>query len=183
MSRFHKLSQTIWHCQYHIVWVPKYRFRILIGEMVLEVDNCIRSFSEKQDSEIIELNVRVDHVHLLAMVPPKKSISDYVGTIKGRTAIRVLNKYKHLKKKPYWGNHFWSRGCYIDTVGLDLEMIRKYVKYQEAQEHRAENRNYFKYQGTTYPCPLRGQGKLSPSRGDQYQPLRGRIFIHFSFSC
>ncbi|RPH51846.1 MAG: IS200/IS605 family transposase [Desulfobacteraceae bacterium] len=138
MSRFRKLSQTIWHCQYHIVWTPKYRFRIITGEIAQEVENCIRAFSEQSKTEIIELNVQVDHVHLLSMVPPKLSISEYVGIIKGRTAIRVLNKFKHLKKKPYWGNHFWSRGYCVDTVGLDAEMIRKYVKYQEVKERQAE---------------------------------------------
>ena len=138
MSRFRKLSQTIWHCQYHIVWTPKYRFRIITGEIAQEVENCIRAFSEQSKTEIIELNVQMDHVHLLSMVPPKLSISEYVGIIKGRTAIRVLNKFKHLKKKPYWGNHFWSRGYCVDTVGLDAEMIRKYVKYQEVKERQAE---------------------------------------------
>ncbi|MDM8536577.1 IS200/IS605 family transposase [Desulfobacterales bacterium HSG17] len=97
MSRFRKLSQTIWHCQYHIVWVPKYRFKILNGEVGKEVENCIRAFSEQKGCEIIELNVQIDHVHLLTMVPPKVSISDYVGTLKGRTAIRVYNKFKSLK--------------------------------------------------------------------------------------
>jgi putative transposase len=87
--------------------------------------------------EIVELNVRIDHVHILIMLPPKESISDYVGTVKGRTEIRVLNKFRHLKEKPYWGNHFWSRG-YVDTVGLDSEMIRKYVKYQEDKERKEE---------------------------------------------
>ena len=143
MSRFRKLSQTLWHCQYHIVWVPKYRFRILGGEIASEVDRCIRAFTEQQHSEIIEINILLDHVHLLVMVPPKISISDYVGTIKGRTAIRVLSKYKQLKKKPYWGNHFWAKGYCVDTVGLDAEMIRKYVKYQEAQERRAEQQQLF----------------------------------------
>ena len=143
MSRFRKLSQTLWHSQYHIVWVPKYRFRILGGEIGQEVEGCIRAFSEQQHSEIVELNIRVDHVHLLAMVPPKVSISDYIGTIKGRTAIRVLNKYKQLKKKPYWGNHFWAKGYCVDTVGLDAEMIRAYVKYQEEQERRAEQQPLF----------------------------------------
>jgi len=138
MSRFHKLSQTLWHCQYHIVWVPKYRFRILVGEIGTEVGNCIRAFTEQQHSEIVELNIQLDHVHLLVMVPPKVSISDFVGTVKGRTAIRVLNRHKQLKKKPYWGNHFWAKGYCVDTVGLDAEMIRKYVKYQEEQEKRAE---------------------------------------------
>jgi len=104
------------------------------------VNNCIRAFSEQKNCEIIELNVRIDHVHLLAMVPPKISISDYAGTLKGRTAIRVLNKFRHLKQKPYWGNHFWSRGYCVDTVGLDSEMIRKYVKYQEAKERIEEQK-------------------------------------------
>ena len=87
MSRFRKLTQTIWHCQYHIVWVPKYRYRILEGKVGIEVSNCIRAFSEQKDCEIVELNVRTDHIHLLVMVPPKISISDYVGMIKGRTAL------------------------------------------------------------------------------------------------
>ena len=138
MSRFRKLSQTIWHCQYHIVWVPKYRYRVLTDKISEEVENCIRAFSERLEGEIVELNVRVDHIHLLGMVLPKLSISEYVGTIKGRTAIRVLNKFRELKQKPYWGNHFWARGYCVDTVGLDAEMIRKYVKYQEAQERKAE---------------------------------------------
>ena len=126
MSRFQKLSQTLWHCQYHIVWVPKYRFRILGGEIGREVENCIRAFTEQQHSEIIEMNIQLDHVHLLVMVPPKVSISDFVGTVKGRTAIRVLNnRHKQQKKKPYWGNHFWAKGYCVDTIGLDAEMIRK----------------------------------------------------------
>ena len=142
MSRFRKLSQTIWHCQYHIVWVPKYRFRILSGKIAEEVETCIRTFSQQQHCEIIALNVQVDHVHLLAMVPPKVSISGFVGTIKGRTAIRVLNRFRELKQKPYWGNHFWSRGYCVDTVGLDSEMMRKYVKYQEVKEREEERPKY-----------------------------------------
>jgi len=138
MSRFRKLSQTIWHCQYHIVWVPKYRYRVLTGPVAMEVNRCIRAFSEQQRCEIVELNIQVDHVHLLAMVPPKVSISDYVGTIKGRSAIRVFNKFRKLKEKPYWGDKFWARGYCVDTVGLDAEMIRKYVKFQEKKE-KAKN--------------------------------------------
>ena len=143
MSRFMKLSQTLWHCQYHIVWAPKYRFRVLVGAIATEVSNCIRAFSEQQHTEIVELNVQIDHVHLLVMVPPKVSISKYVGVVKGRTAIRVLNKFKQLKMRPYWGNHFWARGYCVDTVGLDAEMVKKYVKYQESQERRSEQPRLF----------------------------------------
>ena len=143
MSRFRKLTQTIWHCQYHIVWVPKYRYRVLSGQIAEEVNKCIRGFSEQKGCEVIELNVQIDHVHLLAMVPPKISISDYVGIVKGRTAIRVLNRFKKLKSKPYWGNQFWARGYCVDTVGLNSDMIRKYVKYQEKREKRAEQKDLF----------------------------------------
>ena len=144
MSRFRKLSHTIWHCQYHIVWTPKYRLRILTGQVGAEVSRCIRAFSELKSCEIIELSVQIDHVHLIVLVPPKISISDFVGVVKGRAAIRVLNKFRHLKQKPYWGNHFWSRGYCVDTVGLDSEKIRKYVQYQEKRERQSEMQQQFK---------------------------------------
>ena len=142
MSRFRKLSHTIWHCQYHIVWVPKYRYRILSGRVAEEVGSCIRAFTEQQKGEVTELNVQVDHVHLMVMVPPKVAISDFVGTIKGRTAIRVFNKFKELKRRPYWGNRFWARGYCVDTVGLDEAKIREYVRYQERRERRAEQQGW-----------------------------------------
>lgn len=93
MSRSRKLSQSIWHCQYHIVFVPKYRYKILIGEAARETEACIRAFVDQQGGVIIELNVQLDHVHLLVMVPPKISISNFVGALKGRTAIRIFNKF------------------------------------------------------------------------------------------
>ncbi|MCB1766652.1 MAG: IS200/IS605 family transposase [Candidatus Competibacteraceae bacterium] len=142
MSRFRKLSHTIWHCQYHIVWVPKYRYRVLTGHIAEEVSRCIHAFSDYQKVEIVELNIQVDHVHLLVMIPPKLSISNFVGTLKGRTAIRVFNRFCELKRRPYWGNHFWARGYCVDTIGLDVEKIRKYVRYQERKERDAEQRGF-----------------------------------------
>ena len=142
MSRFRKLSQTLWHCQYHIVWCPKYRYRVFEGEIKEEAEECIKAFSEVQKCELLELNVQIDHVHLLVMIPPKISVSSYVGAVKGRTAIRVLNKFRKLKQKPFWGNHLWARGYCVDTVSLDLEMVRKYVKHQEKQERKAEKSRY-----------------------------------------
>ena len=143
MSRFRKLSHSLWHCQYHIVWTPKYRYKILSGPIADEVSNCIRSFTQQQECDLIELNIQPDHVHLLVMIPPKVSVSNFVGTVKGRTAIRVLNKFRNLRKSPYWGNHFWAKGYCADTVGLDSEMIRKYVKYQEKKERVAEQLDLF----------------------------------------
>jgi putative transposase len=88
--------------------------------------------------EIIEVSARIDHAHLLAMVPPKVALSHYVGRIKGRTAIRLLNRSRHLREKPSRGNHFCSRGYCVDTVGLDSEIIPRYVKYRETKKPRAE---------------------------------------------
>ncbi len=138
MSRFEKLSHVLWHCQYHIVWVPKYRYRILTGPVAQEVYNCIQIYCGRLDCQIVELNVQPDHVHLLIKVPSKKSISELLGAVKGRTAIRIFKQFPHLRKKPYWGNHFWAKGYFVDTVGVDAEMIRKYVKYQEKLEKRQE---------------------------------------------
>jgi putative transposase len=131
MSRFKKLSHVIWHCQFHIVWVPKYRYRVLNGKIGEEVRKNIIIQSERLNCEIVELSVQDDHVHLLIKVPPKIAISKLMGVLKGKTAIRVFNKFPKLKERPYWGNHFWAEGYCVDTVGLDSEMIKKYVKYQE----------------------------------------------------
>jgi putative transposase len=118
MSRFRKLSQTIWHCQYNIVWTPKYRYKILTGELSKDVERCIRAFSERLGCEMIELNVQIDHVHLLVMVSAKASLFDYLGAINGRTAIRILNEYRKLRQKPYWGNQFWFMGSKAGPSGV-----------------------------------------------------------------
>ena len=101
MSRFEKLSHVIWHCQYHIVWVPKYRYRILTGAVANEVYRCIQIYCGRLGCEIVELNVQPDHVHLLVKVPPKRSISEVLGAVKGRTAIRIFKQFPNLRKKPY----------------------------------------------------------------------------------
>ena len=87
---------------------------------------------------MVEMNVQEDHVHLIVMVPPKVSISDLMGRVKGQTSIKIFKQFRHLRKKPYWGNHFWSKGYCVDTVGLDEEMIRRYVKYQEKKDRYEE---------------------------------------------
>ena len=138
MSRFNKLSHVLWYCQYHIVWVPKYRYRILKDQVGFEVAKSIRVHSERLGCVVVELNVQPDHVNFLVKVPPKVSISKLMGTVKGRTAIQLFRQFRYLKEKPYWGNHFWAKGYCVDTVGVDAEMIRKYVKYQEKQEKQLE---------------------------------------------
>ena len=138
VSRFRKLSHTIWHCQYHVVWVPKYRFRILTGAVKVAVESGIQAICGFAGCEMVEPNVQPDHVHMVLMIPPKVSVSDLVGRLKGQTSIRLFHQFQHLKKKPYWGNHFWTKGYCVDTVGLDADMKRKYVRYQEKKERELE---------------------------------------------
>ena len=138
MSKYKKQSHVVYKCDYHIVWVPKYRLRILTGEIGVIVDKDIRVLSEWLGCEVMELNVQVDHIHLVVSIPPKISVSRYMGTVKGKIAIKMFKSYPTLKKKPYWGNHFWARGYFVNTVGINEDMIRRYVKYQEDEEKREE---------------------------------------------
>ena len=143
MSRFRKLSHSIWHCQYHVVWVPKYRFRILTGTIKEATKSPIQAISGFSGCEVVELNVKPDHVHLIIMMPPKIAISDFLGRLKGQTRIRLFNQFRNLRKKPYWGNHFWAKGYCADTVGLDTDMIHKYVRHQEKKEQYLEQFKLF----------------------------------------
>ena len=103
---------------------------------MLEQD--IRSICQWKEVEIDEMNIQLDHVHIIVSIPPRLSISDFMGIMKGKTAIKLMKSYPNLKKKPYWGNHFWSRGYFVNTVGINEEMIRRYVKHQEDEERRIE---------------------------------------------
>ena len=133
MSKYEKLSHAIYKCEYHIVWVPKYRLRILKGLIKELVERDIRSLSEWKVCEAQELNVQEDHIHLLVSVPPKVSISKLMGMLKGKIAIKLYKSYPKLKQKPYWGNHFWASGYFVSIARLDEEMMRKYVKHQEKE--------------------------------------------------
>ena len=140
MSRFQKLTHVLWHCQYHIIWVPKYRYRVLKGDVARETTNCIHAFCKWLGCEVVELSVQEDHVHLIAKIPPKVSVSEFMGTVKGRTAIRVFKQFPRLKQKPYWENRFWAPGYCVDTIGLDEDKVRRYVKYQEQNERLEEQK-------------------------------------------
>jgi putative transposase len=138
-SKYRKLSHVVYKCDYHIVWTPKYRYRILFGEVKSFVEKDIQMLCEWKGIEIIEMNVQIDHVHIVCSIPPKVSVSALMGTLKGKLAIKLFKSYPKLKEKPYWGNHFWSRGYFVTTVGIDEEIIRRYVKYQEGEDKKEES--------------------------------------------
>ena len=135
---FKKLSHTLYQCKYHIVFCPKYRYRILTGDVGAYVTQEIyRLCAQKDGVEVLEANVQADHVHIVLSIPPKHGVSKVMGFLKGKLALRVLNHFPILRKH-YWGNHLWSRGYCVSTVGLDEVKIRKYVQWQEAQEKHQE---------------------------------------------
>ena len=141
MGKYKQQSHVIWQCTYHIVWCPKYRFRVLTGIVKDLVEHDMKMLADWKGSEVIELNVQPDHIHMVISVPPKLSISELMGTIKGKLAIKLFKSYPQLRLKPYWGNHFWSRGYFVNTIGLDEDLIRRYVRYQEEEDKKEETTN------------------------------------------
>src|SRR5215204_3436155 len=133
-KRFRRLSHTIYECKYHLIFCPKYRRRILKDEIReyarREIENLLR---QKEGIEIIEMNVQSDHVHLVVWIPPKYAVSEVMGYLKGKLAIRIFQRYEKLGKQ-FWGRHLWGRGYCVSTVGIDETRIREYVQWQENKE-------------------------------------------------
>ena len=139
MSKYKKLSHVVYKCDCHIVWVPKYRVRIITGVVKELIEQDIKTLSESKGCEIEEMNVQQDHIHLIVSIPPRLSVSEYMGILKGKLAIKLFKSYPQLKKKPYWGNHFLAREYFVNTIGINEEMIKRYVKHQEEEERQEEN--------------------------------------------
>ena len=137
MSDLRKLAHAVWQCKYHIIWCPKYRYKIMKGTLQKSVDEILRQLCEWKKLELLEMNVQEDHVHLIVSIPPKFSVSEVVGFLKGKCAIKIFDKHLELKKR-YWGRHFWAKGYCVSTVGLDEERVRQYVKWQQKKDERLE---------------------------------------------
>jgi putative transposase len=141
LSRFKKLSHTIYECKYHIVFCPKYRLRIFREEIKNYTEYQLRKLLDQKDKiELMELYICEDHIHMVVSIPPKYSLSSLLGFLKGKLALRLLHHYESLQGK-YWGRHIWSRGYCVSTVGLNEEQIRKYVRYQEKNDKRTDQYN------------------------------------------
>ena len=139
-KRFKKLSHTLYECKYHIVYCPKYRYRIFKDEIAEYCKGQIYLLCrQKELVELLELNVGQDHIHMVMSIPPKYSVSSIMGYLKGKLALRLFQRYEKLGKR-YWGRHLWSRGYCISTVGLDEKQIREYVKWQEKREREIEDK-------------------------------------------
>jgi putative transposase len=138
--RFRKLAHSLYECKYHVVFCPKYRYKILQEEVAKDVlQQIYRLCSQKDQVEVLEVNVQVDHVHLVLWLPPKYAVSEFMGFLKGKLALKMFDRYPELRKR-YWGQHVWSRGYCVSTVGIDEERIKKYVKWQTEKEQAAESK-------------------------------------------
>ena len=137
MESYKQLSHTTYLCNYHVVFCPKYRFRVLYGKLGQKVKDLIRKICEWKGAEIIEGHVSMDHVHLVLSIPPKYAVSEVIGTIKGRAAIRLFREVPEIRKK-YWGRRLWARGYFVSTIGVNEKIIRQYVQKQELKERQAE---------------------------------------------
>lgn len=136
------LSHSKWECKYHIVWIPKYRRKKLFGELRKELGQVLRELARQKESEIIEGHLLPDHVHMLISIPPKYSVAQVVGYIKGKSAIWIARTYGG-RQRNFTGEHFWARGYYVSTVGRDEQVIRAYIQQQEKEDQRLEQLNMF----------------------------------------
>ena len=128
------LAHTQWNCKYHIVFAPKYRRQIMYGKIKSDIGTMLRKLCEYKGIEIIEAEACKDHIHMLVSIPPKYSVSQIMGYLKGKSSLMIFEKYANLKYK-YGNRHFWCRGYYVDTVGRNKKAIEQYIRNQLQQDY------------------------------------------------
>lgn len=132
-NKSYSLSHTKWMCKYHIVFTPKYRRKLIYNEYRSSLAEILRKLYSYKGVEIIEGHLMPDHVHMLLAIPPKYSVSSFMGYLKGKSALMMFDKHANLKYK-FGNRHFWSEGYYVSTVGLNEATITKYIREQEAHD-------------------------------------------------
>lgn len=133
----HSLSHTRWNCKYHVVFAPKYRRKVFYGEKRLEIGAILRELCNWKGVKIIQAEVCIDHVHMLIEIPPKMSVSSFMGFLKGKSSIMIYEKWGNLKYK-YRGRQFWCRGYYVDTAGKNDKIIKEYIEKQLKEDELGE---------------------------------------------
>lgn len=142
MYEYQHLSHTVWECKYHVVWIPKCRRKVLYGELRRHLGSILRELAVQKESRILEGHLMLDHIHMLVSIPPKYSVSQVVGFIKGKSAIQIARTFSG-RKRNFTGQHFWARGYFVSTVGRDENAIREYIKKQEQEDRRLDQLNVF----------------------------------------
>ncbi|MDO9012458.1 MAG: IS200/IS605 family transposase [Gallionella sp.] len=142
MNPSESLNHTKWECKYHVVWIPKYRKKSLYKELREHLGELLKDLASQKECKILEGHLVSDHVHILISIPPKYSVSQVVGFIKGKSAIAIARNFMG-RRKNFTGQSFWARGYYVSTVGKDEEAVREYIKHQEAEDRRIEQLSLF----------------------------------------
>lgn len=138
------LEHTSWRCQYHIVFAPKYRRQVIYREIKVDIGKILRKLCEQKGIEIIEAELCSDHVHMLLSIPPKYSVSQIMGYLKGKSSLMIFDRHANLKYK-YGNRHFWARGYYVDTVGRNKKQIQEYIKHQLDEDQIADQMSIKEY--------------------------------------
>ncbi len=146
MDNTNSLSHTTWRCKYHVVFAPKYRRQIIYGKLKQDIGKILRDLCERKDVEIIEANACPDHIHMLLSIPPKYSVSAFMGYLKGKSSLIIFERHAQLKYR-YGNRKFWCKGYYVDTVGRNKEAIRKYIREQLQEDQVSEQLTLKEFEG------------------------------------
>ena len=138
------LAHTQWECKYHIVFAPKYRRQIIYGKIKQDIGQMIRKLCKYKGVEIIEAEACKDHIHMLVSLPPKYSVSQFMGYLKGKSSLMIFEKYANLKYK-YGNRHFWCRGYYVSTVGKNKKAIAEYIRNQLQEDYADDQMSIKEY--------------------------------------
>jgi putative transposase len=144
-TKAESLAHTKWLCKYHIVFSPKYRRKVIYNQYRVSIGEILRRLCNYKGVKIIEGHLMIDHVHMLVMIPPKISVSSFMGYLKGKSALMIFDKHANLKYK-YGNRHFWSEGYYVSTVGLHEASVKKYIAEQEIQDKMVDKLSVKEYQ-------------------------------------
>ena len=137
MDEYEALSHTTWDCKYHVVFIPKCRRKTLYAELRRHLGEVFHRLAVQKESKIVEGHLMPDHVHMLISIPPKYSVAQVIGYIKGKSAIQIARRYLE-RQRNFVGQHFWARGYFVSTVGRDEKAVREYIKHQEAEDRRLD---------------------------------------------
>ena len=144
MNNKESLAHTSWNCKFHIVFAPKYRRKEIYGALRRDIGRILRMLCLRKEIEIIEAECCIDHVHMLVKIPPKYSVSQIVGYLKGKSSLMIFDRHVNLKYK-YGNRHFWCRGYFVDTVGKNTKKIEEYIKNQITEDIMADKMNMKEY--------------------------------------
>ena len=142
MEDVQSLRHTAWECKYHVVWIPKCRKKLLYGQLRKALGDGLRGLAQQKECMILEGNLMADHVHVLISIPPKYSVAQVVGFLKGKSAIHIARTFMN-RKKNFTGENFWARGYYVSTVGKGEKAVRSYIRKQEEEDRRVDQLKLF----------------------------------------